>query len=152
MSEATPEAGTPGTPPEPTPAPTPAPPAQEPDWKTEARKWEERSKGNKSALDELTAKYQALETQHNEVSGKLQTYETEKERAELVASVAEAKGVPAAALRGSTREELEAHADTLAELIKPSGPVIPGQEQTPNKVGDNPMREFTRNLFASAND
>jgi hypothetical protein len=149
MSEATPEAGTPGTPPEPTPAPTPAPPAQEPDWKAEARKWEERSKGNKSALDELTAKFQALETQHSEVSGKLQSYETEKERAELVSAVAKDKGVPASALRGSTREELEAHAETLADLIKPSAPVIPNQERTPNQVADNPKREFARKLFGN---
>lgn len=147
MSEATPEAGTPGTPPEPSPAPAPAAPAQEPDWKAEARKWEERSKGNKSALDELTAKFQALETQHNEVSGKLQTYETEKERAELVSAVAKDKGVPASALRGSTREELEAHADTLAELIKPSAPVVPNQERTPDNVSPSPDREFARKLF-----
>lgn len=149
MSEATPEASTPGTSPDPAPAPTPAPPAQEPDWKAEARKWEERSKGNKTALDELTSKYQALETQHGEVSGKLQTFEQEKERSALVSEVATAKGVPASALRGGTREELEAHADTLAELIKPSAPVIPGQERTPANVPDSPERKFVGNLFGS---
>lgn len=152
MSEATPEAGMPATPAEQSPAPTPAAPAQEPDWKTEARKWEERSKSNKSSLDELTAKFQELETKHGDVSSKLQQFEQEKERSALISEVATAKGVPASALRGSTREELEAHADTLAELIKPSGPVIPGQEKAPNKVGDDPLREFTRNLFQSNSD
>lgn len=147
MSEATPESGTAGTTPE--SAPAPETPAQEPDWKAMARKHEERAKANKSALDELTAKYTALESQHGEATTKLQTYETEKERSALISEVAAAKGVPASALRGGTREELEAHADTLAELIKPSGPVIPGQEQAPSKVMDDPLREFTRNLFAS---
>ena len=139
--------------PEPTPTPTPAPPAQDtPDWKAEARKWEERSKANKTALDEALARATTLESQVGELSSKVQEFETKAERAKTVAEVAEAAGVPASALRGNTREELEEHAKELAALIKPSGPIIPGQEKTPNKVADDPLREFTRNLFASAND
>jgi hypothetical protein len=147
MSEAVPEPT-----PTPEPEPTPETPAQEPDWKALARKWETQSKANKTALDELTGKYTAADTERTELATKLQTYEAEKERATLVSEVAEAKGVPASALRGTTRDELEAHAEVLAELIKPSGPVIPGQERTPDKVTENPLREFTRNLFANAND
>jgi hypothetical protein len=149
MSEALPE---PTPTPAPIPTPTPAPPAQETDWKQEARKWEDRAKSNKSALDELTGKYTAAESERGALATKLQTYEAEKERATLVSEVAEAAKVPASALRGTTREELEAHAKVLAELIKPSGPVIPGQELTPDKVTENPLREFTRNLFATAKD
>lgn len=145
MSEAAPE-------PTPTPEPAAEPPAQEPDWKAEARKWEQRSKENKSALDELTGKFTTADTERTELANKLQTYEAEKERATLVSEVAEANKVPASVLRGSTREELEAHAAVLAELIKPSGPVILGQERTPDKVTEDPLREFARNLFANAND
>lgn len=144
MSEATPEPT-----PTPEPAPTPEPPAQEPDWKAEARKWEQRSKENKSALDELSGKFQKISAERDDFATKAQALEAEKVRASLVAEVAEAKGVPATALRGNTREELEAHADDIAALIKPSGPVVPGQERTPAKVGDDPLREFTRNLFAN---
>lgn len=134
--------------PEPTPTPTPAPPAQETtDWKAEARKWEERAKGNKTALDELTAKHELTATEKADLAKKLEAYEADKERATLVSEIAEANKVPASALRGSTREELEAHAAVLAELIKPSGPVIPGQERTPDKVGDDSLREFTNKLF-----
>lgn len=147
MSEEAPESGTPGTPPEPTPAPAPEPPAQEPDWKSEARKWEERSKGNKSSLDELTSKFQKLEAERDKLAGQLKDVEAEKERAALISDVANAKGVPASALRGATREELEAHADTLAELIKPSAPVIPGQERTPDKVPPSEDRQFVGKLF-----
>lgn len=138
--------------PEPTPTPTPEAPAQETDWKIEARKWEARAKENKTALDELTGKYTAVESEKSELAKAIETLKAKEERALLVADVAKATGVPASALRGSTREELEAHAADLAELIKPSGPVIIGQEKSPEKVGDDPLREFTRTLFASAND
>lgn len=48
--------GTPPAPPTPTPpAPTPPEGGSEPDWKAEARKWEDRAKANKKAQDELTA-------------------------------------------------------------------------------------------------
>lgn len=124
------------------------PPAQEIDWKQEARKWEERSKSNKTALDELTGKYAAAETQLSELTTKVQAITEKEERATLVSDIATAAGVPASALRGSTREELEAHAAELAALIKPSGPHIPGQEKTPSKIADDPMREFARSLFA----
>lgn len=144
MSEAIPEA--PAATPE-APAATPAPPAQEPDWKAEARKWEQRSKENKTALDDLTGKFTAADTERAELATKLQAYEAEKERAALVADVAKVKNVPADALRGNTREELEAHADTLAALFKPSGPFIPGQETAPGKIADDPRREFLRSVL-----
>lgn len=152
--------------PEPTPTPA-AEPAQDAGWAEafegltpaevkesleNSRKWESRSKANKAALDELTAKHELTAAERSELATKLEAYESEKERATLVSEVATAEGVPAAALRGNTREELEAHAKVLAELIKPSGPVIPGQELTPDKVTENPLREFARNLFANAND
>ena len=147
--------------PEPTPTPA-AEPAQDAGWAEafegltpaevkealeNSRKWESRSKANKAALDELTAKHELTAAEKSELATKLQTYEAEKERATLVSEVAEAAKVPASALRGNTREELEAHAAVLAELIKPSGPVIPGQELTPENVGDDSLREFSRRLF-----
>lgn len=133
-----------------TPTPTPAHPAQETDWKTEARKWEERAKGNKTALDELIGKYTASESEKTALATKVQSFETEKDRATLVSDVASSANVPASALRGNTREELEAHAAVLAELIKPSGPVIPGQERTPESVTESPLREFARGVFRDA--
>jgi hypothetical protein len=147
MSEAVPEPTPELTPAPVEPTPTPEPPAQEIDWRAEARKWEQRSKTNKTELDELTGKYTAAETERGQLATRLQTYEAEKERAELVADVAKTSGVPASALRGNTREELEAHAADLAELIKPSGPVIPGQERTPDKMTDDPRREFLRSVL-----
>lgn len=98
-------------------------------------------------VETLQSRITELEATNTELDGKVKTFETEKERAALVSDVAKEKKVPANALRGNTREELEAHADTLADLFKPSGPIIPGQERTPEKVGDDSLREFTRQLF-----
>jgi len=150
MSEVAPEA--PEAPEAETPEATPETPAQEPtDWKAMARKHEERAKANKAALDELTAKFEATEAEKATLAERVQEFETKAERAKTVAEVAEAAGVPANALRGNTREELEEHAKTLAELIKPSAPVIPGQERTPGKVPPSEDREFVGKLFGNNN-
>lgn len=109
-------------------------------------------KAKAGQVEGLQSRISELEAANGDLTGKIQTFEQEKERATLVSEIAKEKGVPASALRGTTREELESHADELAALIKPSAPVIPGQEQTPDSVPDNPLREFTRNLFANAND
>ena len=127
--------------------PTEAPAQEAIDWKAEARKWEQRSKENKTALDELTGKYEATAAEKATLAERVKEFETKAERAKTVAEVAEAAGVPATALRGNTREELEDHAKELAALIKPSGPVIPGQEKTPNKIEDSEERKAARKLF-----
>lgn len=139
--------------------PTPTdPPAKETDWKAEARKWEERAKANKSTADELqqrvselepvAARVPDLESKAGELAEKVQTFESERERTELVSTVAKEQEVPADALRGATREELETHAEILKAHLKVSGPTIPGQEQLPEKGADDPMRELARGLFA----
>lgn len=72
------------------------------------------------------------EERANGLQGQVQTFESEKQLNQWRADVAKEKGVPAAALRGSTKEELEAHADELKPLITASrGPVIPGQGVVP---------------------
>lgn len=151
MSEATPEAPAPEAPatPEATAESTPEAPAQEIDWKAEARKWEQRSKENKTALDELTGKYTSVESEKGELAAKVQTFEAKEARTTLLNEVAEASGVPANLLRGETKEDLLAHAEVLKPLIKPSGPVIPGQEKTPYKVPDSPNRAFVGKLFGT---
>lgn len=104
-------------------------------------------KAKAQKADELESKVSGLESEKTELSTKVQGFEAEKERAQLVADVADESGIPANALRGGTREELEAHADILKPFFSTSGPVIPGQEKTPSKVEDDPLREFTRGLF-----
>lgn len=110
----------------------------------------ERSKyADYDDLKSRASRVEELEAINGELTGKVQTFEAEKERNALLTEVSTATGVPASALRGNTREELEAHAAALAELIKPSGPVIPGQEKAPTKIPDSPNAEFARKLFGS---
>lgn len=113
--------------------------AKEIDWKAEARKWETRAKENfdalaskESAIQELTAKNEALTGKVKDLETVISEGEKEKAFAQTLAEVAEATGVPAAALRGSTREELEAHAETLKPLLPLLGRSRPKRE-TPRK-------------------
>ena len=66
--------------------------------------------------------------------------------------VAQEAGVPADLLRGSTKDELAAHASALAEALKarPSVPVIPTQGATPSvSDADSARRAFAQELFGS---
>lgn len=108
-------------------------PAQETDWKAESRKWEARAKDNKEAADELA---KLRESQKSEEEKRAER-EAEKDR-ELAAyklrdqvtawstEIAKDSHIPASALRGSTREELEAHFNELTTLIpKPTDEPAP---------------------------
>lgn len=66
--------------------------------------------------------------------------------------VAQEAGVPADLLRGSTKDELAAHASALAEALqaRPSVPVIPTQGMTPGvSEADSARRAFAQELFGS---
>lgn len=116
-------------------------PAEEPtDWKAEARKWESRAKENNKAADRLAEIEEASKTETQKAIERAEKAEkllAEREKAEALtaarAEVAEATGVPAAALRGTTKEELEAHAAALAPLITAPekkgalGPYVPAE-------------------------
>lgn len=115
---------------------TPAP-AQETDWKTEARKWEARAKQNVSAAEELEKIREAQKTEEQKraereaaLEKELAEYKTREQVSAWKAQVAEASGLPASVLAGSTLEEIQAHADALKPLITqaPQRPQpIPGE-------------------------
>lgn len=108
----------------------------------------ERSKyADYDDLKSKVSRVEELEATNGELSGKVQAFEAEKARATLVSEIAKSTGVPASALRGDSREELESHAAELAELFKPSGPVIPGQEKAPSHITESPDRKFVGQLF-----
>ena len=135
----------------------PAAPAQETDWTAEARKWETRSKANKTALDELTGKYESVTAERDTLSQerdalaqKVAEFEAKEQRATLAAEISEATGVPAAALRGDTREELEAHADQLKSLISRQPASVPGATTKPTSAPADPARDTVRKLFGTS--
>lgn len=112
--------------------PEPETPAQETDWKAEARKWEQRAKQNADAATRLTEIEEASKTEAERQAERLaaleatvKEYETREQIATWKTEVAEATGVPAIALAGSTKEEIEAHAATLKPLIEAAAAVEP---------------------------
>lgn len=126
------------------------------DWKVEARKWEDRSKANKAAADankaaadKLARLEEANKTEAQKQADKLTKLEAElaeyKTREQVAAwtkEVADAEGVPGDLLRGSTREELEAHAKQLKPLITaaPKAQPVPGIGQVPD-VRNVPLKD-----------
>ena len=128
----------------------PQAPAQETDWKSEARKWEDRSKANHTALDELTGKYQSVTAERDTLAQKVAEFEAKEQRATLAAEISEATGVPAAALRGDTREELEAHAAQLKSLISRQPASVPGATTKPTSAPVDPARDTVRKLFGTS--
>lgn len=84
-------------------------------------------------LKEESKKVAGLESQIAEIAPKLEAaqklsteLQAEKDHRVLVEEVAAAKEVPVSVLKGSTREELEAHADLIKPLIKtPAAPFVP---------------------------
>lgn len=98
-----------------------------------AKKFDELEEANKSEQEKLLARAEAAEK-------RIAEREAKDAAAATAAEVAKAKGVPASALRGSTREELEAHADELLELMpkKPAAPSADGQGDG-EQIGDGDM-------------
>jgi hypothetical protein len=115
----------------------------ETDWKSEARKWESRAK--KAAADTADAakwrEYeQAQKPEQERQAEKLAQAEADAAAAKatlLKYEVASTKGIPSEAMQlltGSTKEELEAAADTLLGLIADqSKPKTPRPDQNQGK-------------------
>jgi hypothetical protein len=99
------------------------------DYKKAAEKLAKIEEEGKTEVEKLRDKTADLE-------GKLKAFELKEQMATWAAEVSEATGIPAKALRGTTKEELEAHAETLKELYpkddgkpgakQPPAPVVPG--------------------------
>lgn len=88
-------------------------------WQAEARKWEQRAKSNKAALDAKAKEDDASKSELQAIRESLERAEARAKAAEataLRAKVAQAKGLTteqAERLRGETREELEEDAEDL---------------------------------------
>jgi hypothetical protein len=175
----TPPTPTPPTPPAaaqpPAPASTPtrsdqSAPAQEPvDWKAEARKHEARAKANRAeaeanaAAAEELAQLKASQMSDAQKSAKkladteaeLARYKTREQVAKWAGEIVQGSSVPASALRGATREELEAHFEELKVLITPQlpdPPPVPSVTQTPaTPPGNVPLRDQIAAAEAAGN-
>lgn len=108
----------------------------------EARNLRERLKeaeAKASKLDELEAAQKSELERAQEAARVAQERAEKAERASLRAEIAAEKGLSLKAakrLTGATREEMEADADELAELLGPSKP--DGDDEDPNDGGKPP--------------
>lgn len=104
-----------------------------------AKKFDEHEEANRTELEKLTARAEAAERVIAE-------REAKESAVKLREEIATEKGfadrkINAAALRGSTREELEAHANELLEMVPapPAAPSADGQGQVGAAIKDGEM-------------
>lgn len=112
----------------------------------QARLARERAKfADYEDLKAKASKFEELENAQKTEAQKAQEAlaEAQKRAADLElkaarAEVAAAKGVPVELLSGSSREEIEAHAEALIAFkgTQPGGPVIPNQGKQPDKAAE----------------
>lgn len=107
--------------------------------KEQAEKFAEVQEMHKAELD---AKQAELDEANNKIKG----FEAAKEAAETRERVAREFGIPANVLRGSTEEELTAHAEGLKEFL--AGPVVPTAHVKPEKKPDNEALSAVKQLFS----
>jgi hypothetical protein len=128
-----------------TTADVPAAPAQETDWKAEARKWEARAKENSGAASKLAeieeskkSEAQKLQEQLNQLQERATKAERDRERLAVIAK----HGIPEEfhdLVHGSDAESLEASAAKVKSLIQTTVEpaqsasfVIPDEGKSPN--------------------
>lgn len=124
------------------------------DWKSESRKWENRAKENRRAAnerDELAKAIGDKDATIEALKAKVADFETAAKVREWSANAAAEHGISADLIRGTTEDEINAHAAAIAKALhdaKPSvAPVVPQAGATPDNNGGN-LAEFARNVFA----
>ncbi len=117
-------------------------------WKALSRKNEEQAKANAEKAKKFDELEEANKTEQEkllaraeEAEKKLADREAKDAAAATAAEIAKEKGVPVEALRGNTREELEAHADALAALLPKqlAAPSADGQGAAGDQIGGGDM-------------
>lgn len=107
----------------------------EPDWKTEARKWEQRAKADYDAAKKWREYENSLKPEQERVKEELEQTRKEAEEAKIALlkyEIATSKNLTPEALKlleGKTREELEEKADAILSLITVKPKIQPNPEQ-----------------------
>lgn len=124
------------------------------DWKSESRKWENRAKENRRAAnerDELAKAIGDKDATIEALKAKVADFETAAKVREWSANAAAEHGISADLIRGTTEDEINAHAAAIAKALHdvkpPVAPVVPQAGATPDNGGGN-LAEFARNVFA----
>lgn len=124
------------------------------DWKSESRKWESRAKENRRAAnerDELAKAIGDKDATIEALKAKVADFETAAKVREWSANAAAEHGISADLIRGTTEDEINAHAAAIAKALHdakpPVAPVVPQAGTTPDN-NDGNLAQFARNVFA----
>ena len=124
------------------------------DWKSESRKWENRAKENRRAAnerDELAKAIGDKDATIEALKAKVADFETAAKVREWSANAAAEHGISADLIRGTTEDEINAHAAAIAKALHdakpPVAPVVSQAGATPDNDGGN-LAKFARNVFA----
>jgi alpha-galactosidase/6-phospho-beta-glucosidase family protein len=101
---------------------------------------------------EIEQERDAAVTRAETAEGVVAKFESEQQVSQWRAEVATASGIPADILRGSTKEEFEAHAELLKPLLTAQqAPVIPNQGDSPdpNNKPASPWSEVLQGIDQS---
>jgi hypothetical protein len=104
-----------------------------------AKRFDELEEQNRTELEKITARAEAAE---KIIADQKAATDRDKLRDDIAKEKKfEERKVPATALRGSTREELEAHADELLALLPAPAPApsADGQGKAGEKIGEGEM-------------
>lgn len=113
------------------------------DLQAKAQRLAEIEEANKTEAEKMAEQLATLQA-------KVTEYETREQINAWKAEVAEATGVPANALAGNTKEEIEAHAETLKPLIaqpqsaKPQPLIVPAEGKTPPALNSSALEDALR--------
>lgn len=123
-----------------------------------SREWEKRAKDNKAAADELEKLKESQMSEAEKTARRINAlekenaaYKAEKQQAVWKAEVSKKTGVPAELLRGTTLDEIQAHAEQLDAVLhpKPKAPQVHGVDHQPNGGDDGGSREYIRQLLGN---
>ncbi len=109
-------------------------------YKEKAEKYDAFEESQKTEMQKLNERLENAEKENA-------AYKQREQLVEWAKEVSDTSGVPANLLRGSTKEELMAHADELKAFIgeQPTAPVVPSDGQKPKH-----KTATTADLFAEA--
>lgn len=125
-------------------------------WKGYAKTWEKRAKERDREIKRLKDAQAAkadpepadpIKGELDALRGELEAMKAEKARAELIAKVAEEKGVPASLLHGEDEDALKASADAIAAYVSQQAPGYPA-----DKGGAGKPKPMTREAIEGIKD
>ena len=123
------------------------------------REWEKRAKDTKASAEELEKLKESQMSEAEKTARRINAlekenaaYKAEKQQAAWKTEVSKKTGVPADLLRGSTLEDIQAHAEQLDAVLhpKPKAPQVHGAERQPEGGdADSERRSYLHRLLGN---